>query len=217
MHAHRGLAQASRLQVVAIVMQNPGISLADLSEKTGLHTNTLRDHVRVLLAEGLIRSEIEHRATRGRPRSVYYAVDAATHSDAAQKRVEEAARRGDLLRRVVPNDDAADLDPDALHQLDALYEHLDEVGLEPEVDEASLEVTLRPCAFHTLVEGHREVLCQVHEGLVHEVLERAGGPVEVERLLPLVTEHRCQLILRLRSDDATAAGDAAPTGDADPA
>lgn len=47
MHAHRGLAQPSRLQVVALVMEQPGLSLADLSAQTGLHANTLRDHVRV--------------------------------------------------------------------------------------------------------------------------------------------------------------------------
>lgn len=76
MHAHRGLAQPSRLQVVALVMEQPGLSLADLSAQTGLHANTLRDHVRVLTEEGLIRSEVEHRATRGRPRALFYPVDA---------------------------------------------------------------------------------------------------------------------------------------------
>ena len=62
MHAHRGLAQPSRLQVVALVMEQPGLSPADISAQTGLHANTLRDHVRVLTEEGLIRSEVEHRA-----------------------------------------------------------------------------------------------------------------------------------------------------------
>lgn len=37
MHAHRGLAQASRLEVAYHVMERPGISLAELSEETGLH------------------------------------------------------------------------------------------------------------------------------------------------------------------------------------
>lgn len=206
MHAHRGLAQASRLQIVHAVMQHPGLSLADLSTETGLHANTLRDHVRVLEAEGIIRSEPEHRGTRGRPRALYYPVDAATENEAAQKRVDEAKRRGDLLRRVMPSA-APDLEPAAMHQIDALYEHLDDVGLDPDIDERRLEVSLRPCEFHTLVEGHREVLCRVHEGLVRDVLERAGGPVEVDRLLPLVTEHRCELLLRLRPADDDAEDD----------
>lgn len=197
MHAHRGIAQASRLRIVDAVMQRPGVSLAELSVETGLHANTLRDHVRVLETEGIIRSMPEQRGTRGRPRALYYPVDAATENETAQRRVDEAKRRGDLLRRMVPSA-APDLDPAAVHQIDALYEHLDEVGLDPDIDEHRLEVSLRPCEFHTLVEGHREVLCRVHEGLVRDVLERAGGPVEVDRLLPLVTEHRCELLLRMR-------------------
>jgi len=202
MHAHRGLAQSSRLQVAYLVMEHPGISLADLSERTGLHANTLRDHVRVLQAEGIIRSEHEHRAMRGRPRMVYFPVDAATDNTAAQTRIDEAKQRGDLLRRIAPDTVPAELDEDATHQLDALYEHLDEVGLDPDIDDTELTVALRPCEFHTLVDGHREVLCRVHEGLIREVLERAGGPVEIDRLLPLVTEHRCELMLRLREQPA---------------
>lgn len=197
MHAHRGLGQPSRLEVAHLVMQHPGISLAELSERTGLHTNTLRDHVRVLVEEGIIRSESEHRAQRGRPRAVYTFVDAETESAAAQRRIDDAKRHGDLLRRIdaVP---VPDLEPDAIHQLDALYEHLDEVGLDPTPDDAQLTVSLRPCEFHALVDGHREALCRVHEGLIRDVLGRAGGPVEIDRLLPLVTEHRCDLVLRLQ-------------------
>jgi predicted ArsR family transcriptional regulator len=201
MHAHRGLAQASRLQVAHLVMEHRGISLAELSEKTGLHPNTLREHVGVLLDEGIIRAEVEHRPTRGRPRTVYHPVDASTASEAAQRRVDEAKRRGDLMRRVVPDAAVTALEDDAVHQLDALYEHLDELGLEPEVDEERLEVALRPCGFHTLVDGHRETLCRTHEWLVREVLDRAGGPVEIDRLLPLVTEHRCALMLRMRPQE----------------
>lgn len=183
-----------------MVLEQPGISLAELSEKTGLHANTLRDHVRVLTSEGIIRSEVEHRAMRGRPRALYYPMDAATENEAAQRRIEQAKKHGDLLRRVMPDtepDAALALDQDGVHQLDALYEHLDEVGLDPRLAERELEVALRPCAFHTLVANHREALCRVHENLIREVLARAGGPVEIDRLLPLVTDHRCELLLKL--------------------
>ncbi|HYP72863.1 MAG TPA: helix-turn-helix domain-containing protein [Microbacterium sp.] len=216
-HAHRGLAQPSRLQVAALVMEQPGISLAELSEQTELHANTLRDHVRVLTDEGIIRSEVEHRAMRGRPRALYYPVDAATANEAAQKRIDDAKRHGDLLRRIAPDAEPVthDLDQDAVHQLDALYEHLDEVGLDPTLAEDDLEVALRPCAFHTLVAGHREVLCRVHEGLIRDVLDRAGGPIEIDRLLPLVNEHRCELMLKLRPPaDAPDAVHAARSRDA---
>lgn len=199
-HAYRGLSQPSRLQVAALVMEQPGISLAELSEQTGLHTNTLRDHVRVLSAEGIIRSDVEHRGTRGRPRALYYPMDAGVENEAANTRIAAAKKHGDLLRRVMPDTEPSpelNLDQNAVHQLDALYEHLDEVGLDPHLAENDLEVALRPCAFHSLVASHREALCRVHEGLIREVLSRAGGPVEIDRLLPLVTDHRCELMLKL--------------------
>lgn len=204
MHAHRGLAQPSRLQVVGLVMQQPGISLSELSEQTGLHTNTLRDHVRVLTDEGIIRSEVEHRAARGRPRALYYPVDSAIVNEAAQKRIDDAKRHGDLLRRVAPETTPrAELDEDAMHQLDALHEHLDEAGFDPEPAGDDLELALRPCSFHNLVAGNREVLCQVHTVLIRDVLARAGGPLELDKLLPLVTAHRCELLLKLNTTDGS--------------
>lgn len=182
--------------ITDILMRRPGLGLSELGALTGLHDNTLRDHLNVLSAEGVVRSESERRASRGRPRAVYFAVDAATESNIAQDRVDEAKRRGDLMRRVMPGD-PVDLDEMALHQLDALYEHLDSVGLNPELDEAALSVHMTPCPFHKLIAEHPDTICNVHEGLVRDVLLRAGGPVEVDQLLPFVTPHECVLRLRL--------------------
>lgn len=198
--AYRGLAQASRLMVTDILMRRPGLGLNELGDLTGLHDNTLRDHLKVLGAEGVVRSETERRAGRGRPRLVYFAVDAMTENEIAQRRIDGAKRRGDLLRRVIPGE-PVDLDEDAVHQLDALYEHLEAVGLQPELDEAELSVLMTPCPFHKLIAAHPETICNVHEGLVRDVLLRAGGPVEVDRLLPLVTPHACILRLRLASGE----------------
>ena len=77
--------------------------------------------------------------------------------------------------------EAPELDEDAMHQLDALYEHLDELGLEPDLDEKNLEVALSPCRFHTLVAEQGHAVCRVHEGLIRDVLNRAEGPLEVDR------------------------------------
>jgi predicted ArsR family transcriptional regulator len=186
--------------ITDILMRRPGLGLIELGDLTGLHDNTLRDHLKVLSGEGVVRSETERRAGRGRPRLVYFAVDALTENEIAQNRIDEAKRRGDLLRRVMPGP-PVDLDDDAVHQLDALYEHLDAVGLDPELDDANLRVQLTPCPFHKLIDEHPETICNVHEGLVRDVLLRAGGPVEVDRLMPLVTPHACILRLRLASGE----------------
>ncbi|ALJ22225.1 winged helix-turn-helix transcriptional regulator [Microbacterium sp. No. 7] len=198
--AFRGLAHASRFRILRAVRDNPGIGLAEISESTGLHPNTLRDHTRVLIDGGFLRGEVEHRPSRGRPRTIYFPIDADTEHEEVQRRIDEAKRHGDLLRRIA-DIDTGSLDPDALHQLDAVYEHLDEVGLNPDMQESELRVQLHPCRFHGLIAEHRDTVCRVHEGLIREVLHRAGGPVEVDRLDALVTPHQCQLHLRLARDE----------------
>ncbi|WP_455132628.1 winged helix-turn-helix domain-containing protein [Microbacterium aurum] len=76
-------------------MERPGISLAELSEETGLHANTLRDHVRVLIAEGIIRSETERPAHPRTPagRVLPRARDDRQRDGAAPRRPSEAPRR----------------------------------------------------------------------------------------------------------------------------
>lgn len=196
---YRGLAQSSRLKVLDIILDRPAIGFADLSQATGLHENTLRDHLRVLESEGFIRSELQHTGGRGRPRSLFSAVRGDEPHDDAERRVAEAKRQGDLLRRVLPSTTASTLDDDALHQIDALYQHLDDVGLDPDIDESELVVELNPCPFHSLLEDNREVACRVHEELIRGVLHRAGGPVELERLLPYTTPQSCHVHLAMRT------------------
>ena len=66
--AYRGLSQPSRLRIMHELLVTPGQSLADLAAVTGLHENTLRDHLHVLESEGFVVRRTEHRGTRGRPR-----------------------------------------------------------------------------------------------------------------------------------------------------
>ena len=207
--AYRGLAQSSRLRVMYELLERPGQALAELSQATGLHENTLRDHLRVLEAEGYVVRVTEHRGTRGRPRDLFE--PAGPDNPVAAKRIEDAKRNGDFMRSVMLHEDAEATDSEAVHQLDALYEHLDEVGLEPQIDQESLTVQLAPCAFHDLVADRMAMVCHVHAELVRGVLLQAHGPLEVDRLLPLVTPHECRLILQ-RTDappEATATADAA--------
>ena len=210
--AYRGLAQPSRLRVMYELLERPGQALAELAEATGLHVNTLRDHLRVLEAEGFVVRITEHRGTRGRPRELFE--PSGPDNPVAAKRIEDAARHGDFMRSVMLPESAEATDSDAAHQLDALYEHLDDVGLEPQIEEESLTVQLAPCAFHALVEDRMPILCHVHAELVRGVLLQAGGPLEVDRLLPLVTPHKCQLLLQ-RTDAATKAAATMETASVD--
>lgn len=196
--AFRGLAHGSRLKVLDAVLHTPGVGLKELSARTGLHENTLRDHVRVLEAEGFIRTDVQHRPTRGRPRTVFLPVRGEDPHEGAEERVRTAMRHGDVLRRIVPSDSG--LGETAMHQIDALYEHLDDVGLEPELDDDHLTIELNPCPFDALVSDNRTIVCRVHERLIRDVLVRASGPVQLDRMLPYATPVSCRVQLSVRDD-----------------
>ena len=201
---YRGLAHASRIRLLDAIQSQPGILLSELASRTGLHENTVRDHVRVLEDRGLIVSRPAPQGTRGRPPLSFHPVRDPNANPVARSRIERATEHGDLLRRIMPC--ARDLPADALHQLDALYEHLDDAGLEPEIDEQSLTVRLRPCPFYPLLNGDDEkIVCAVHQRLADEILHQVRGPLEMSAYRPFVTPDECRIELELRDEPAVAA------------
>lgn len=193
----RGLTQPSRLRLLAEIQGEPGLLLRELAERTGLHENTVRDHLVVLEAEGLITRQTRHAGTRGRPPETYHPVREAHRNPAAARRVDQAARHGDLLRRLNADAAVADLDAEALHQLDALYEHLDDSGFEPELYDESLEIDLVPCPFYTLVDSDQELVCRVHSQLIRDTLNQVPGPLELTLLQPHLRHDLCRVHLGL--------------------
>lgn len=189
---YSAISSYSRVEIMRLLQDAPQRSIAELSEATGLHANTVREHVQRLIEAGYVIAETERRTTRGRPRVLYSAATGTQEasSPVAVRRAEEAARRGDLMRRVYGSDSAADLGADALHQLDALVEDLGDAGFDPVVDERELTVDLTPCP-HAPAAEHRGVLCGVHVGLMDSVLAQAGGPLRVEGIAPSCDPTQC--------------------------
>ncbi|MFH8252528.1 helix-turn-helix domain-containing protein [Microbacterium sp. B2969] len=195
-HDFRGLTQPRRLQLLHAIQRVPGRRIGELASECGIPLNTVRDHLRVLEDEGLIRSETLAVGTRGRPPVVFHPVRESASNPAATARVEGASERGRMLRAVTQQD-SGPLDPDAARQLDVLYEHLDDAGLEPVVDERALSFDLAPCRYHDMIDEDRALVCGVHARLVEDVLRHTEGPLSVERLEPFVTAHQCRLLLTL--------------------
>lgn len=176
------------------VQRLPGRRADELARECGIPLNTARDHLHVLQDEGLIRSESVHRGGRGRPSIAYHPVLEATSSEPAERRVTGAKERGALLRAVT---DVAgqELGTAAAAQLDVLYEHLDDAGLDPRNDEDPLTFELNPCRYEDLLGEDQPLVCSVHSCLVRDVLLQVDGPLRVKELQPFVTEHRCRLML----------------------
>jgi predicted ArsR family transcriptional regulator len=184
------------MRLLDAVQQRPGRRAVDLADDCGMPLNTVRDHLHVLEQEGLIRGEAVHGGGRGRPPVEYHPVQEAATSPAADGRVTGARERGSKLRAAtgVPSGpDAA-----ATAQLDVLYEHLDDAGLDPAVDEQSLTFELAPCRYHDMIDDDQALVCAVHARLVGDVLRQVDGPLAMKRLDPFITAHSCVLQLTRR-------------------
>ncbi|MFK4807982.1 ArsR family transcriptional regulator [Microbacterium sp. ZW CA_36] len=189
---YSAISSYSRVEIMHLLQERPHRTVSELVAATGLHANTVREHVQRLMHAGYVIAETERRTTRGRPRVLYSAAtgDGEASSPVAIRRAEAAARRGDLLRRMYGSDTDAELGADALHQLDALVEDLGDAGFDPLVDERALTVDLTPCP-HAPAAEHRGTLCHVHVGIMDGVLAQAGGPLRVEGIAPSCDPTQC--------------------------
>jgi predicted ArsR family transcriptional regulator len=199
---YSAISSYSRVQILHALQTGGRRTIADLCAATGLHPNTVREHLQRLLDGGYIVTENEHRHTRGRPRALYSAAGGAHPANPiAQRKARAAAERGDLMRRVMPWTDAADpaLPTDAVHQLDALVEDLVDAGFDPAIDEDELRVDITPCPHADAEPEHRDTLCAVHLGLMDSVLAQAGGPLRVDAMAASCDPRQCVVRLMLAS------------------
>jgi predicted ArsR family transcriptional regulator len=188
----------SRVRILHLVQSRAERTIGELCEATGLHANTVREHLQRLIEGGYVIQVTERRTTRGRPRILYSAATGTgdASSPIARGKAKAAAQRGDLLRRMLPAS-ASVLGRDATYQLDALIEHLEESGFEPVVDDEQLTVDLTPCPHAAGRAEDRPMLCSVHLGLMQGVLAEAGGPLAAEAVRDSGLPEECTVQLRL--------------------
>ena len=192
------ISSYSRVRILHLLQTRPERTIDELCEATGLHANTVREHVQRLIEGGYVIAETEYRTTRGRPRTLYSAATGMpdASSPVARDKVIAAARRGDLMRSVLPQAPSV-LGQHAVYQLDALIEHLEESGFEPIVDEDHLTVDLTPCPHAAAHPEDRPMLCRVHLGLMQGVLVEAGGPLAADCVHEPQRPQECTVQLRL--------------------
>jgi predicted ArsR family transcriptional regulator len=205
---YSAISSSSRVQILHALQTRGHRTITDLCEATGLHPNTVREHLQRLTDGGYIVAETEHRTTRGRPR-VLYSAASGTHlaSPIAQRKARDAARRGDLMRRVMPWTDGTnpDLPTTAVHQIDALIDDLVDAGFDPDIDETTLTVDISPCPNAEAGAEQRETLCSVHLTLMDAVLTQAGGPLRVDAMAASCDPKQCVVRLMLTQESTTTA------------
>ena len=198
---YSAISSFSRVGILHLIQVEPRRTVAEISEATALHPNTVREHLERLLEAGHIVRETEHRTTRGRPRVLYSAAtgEAEASSPVARRKARAAAERGDIMRRVMPWTGASvgQLGTESTHQLDAIVDHLSESGFDPLIDERELTIDLSPCPHATAQAAHRETLCSVHLGIMQGVLAEARGPLSIEGMRPSCDPTQCVVQLTM--------------------
>ena len=185
---HRALADERRAQIVSeLASSADGLDAAELGRRVGLHANTVRWHLGILVDAGVAESRPEPRETPGRPRILYRIGDGAepvAHDEyrllatilaelvaGEPERCQDAGGRwGHALARGRSRERA----------VDAVVDLLDEQGFEP--DAADGAIAMHHCPFHDLAESSTDVVCAVHRGLIDGALAELGSSLSVSEL-----------------------------------
>lgn len=151
------------------------VTARDLAQDTGLHVNTVREHLDALVARGLATRHQLAAPGRGRPSFGYLAspvltdlqaqtilVDALSDhlAEIADDPVTAAETLGRRYSWRLQPTVAGDDDP-----LTRVAAHMTRLGFSPELDEQAGTARLVTCPLLDAASRHRDVVCGFHRGL----------------------------------------------------
>jgi predicted ArsR family transcriptional regulator len=204
----------SRAALLELLRRHPEpTSLAALVAATGLHANTLREHLEGLLGQGLVRRHRSEPTGRGRPAWLYEAAE----DDAAGGRSDYAGLAATLASAIdrssgSPREDAINAGRGWGRELARgtsrpaprttseahrqVAELLDEIGFAPAYDAQRSLVRLNECPLLEAAHKFPDVVCGVHLGIVRGALEEYGADPSNTDLFPFSEPGACRLELR---------------------
>ena len=209
---HRALADPSRVRILEILRTSeepPDAS--QVAAAVGLHVNTVRSHLRVLVTAGLAAVHPEERHTRGRPRLVYDAVAepeqpgaqtgyrllaeilASELESSGDDSAGRAQQAGETWGRFLVSRRPPHVPSSAAEDIDAVLDLLGEAGFDPMMDPegAGATVLMQHCPFGEVADHYRKIVCAVHLGLIQGALDELGAHARADRLVPFVRPGVC--------------------------
>jgi predicted ArsR family transcriptional regulator len=207
------LASTSRTAVLELLRsRGEPLGVVEIAGHVGLHQNTVRSHLDLLVEAGYAIRRSEAPSGPGRPRVVYEATAApdgerdyrllaevlAQHIVATSERPGEAAivagrswaRLTDFRER--GGDGTSGQAPISQDDaIDAVVRMLGDAGFAPEVSADGTSINLHRCPFRELAVINPDVVCGAHLGIIQGALAELGGTVSATRLLPFVTPGLC--------------------------
>jgi predicted ArsR family transcriptional regulator len=216
---HQVLASASRTAVLQALRDAGGpLGVADVADTIGLHQNTVRSHLDVLVDAGYAVRRSEAPRGPGRPRIAYeatsapedgsnYKLIAEVLAEYVASTAEDPAQAAAAAGRAWVTETTASTaagegepeTPQGAHQqhadaqtvLNGLVRMLADGGFQPEVVHGGEEIHLHHCPFGELAVTHPQVVCGAHLGIIQASVSQLGGPAGQARLLPLVQPQLC--------------------------
>jgi len=177
------------------------LTIEQLSDATGLHPNTVRGHLEVLVAAGEVRRTTGRAQGRGRPPWLYSAVgpnaelvaelddllSGLRDTDSSDAFIRDAAHRwADAVDPADRGQPAADVQQAVDRAVDALTE----VGFDAQLSPIGDTITLRACPYASLVRDH-PVICRIHTALLQDLFDRSGQQVSVTEMQVWPTPGSC--------------------------
>jgi predicted ArsR family transcriptional regulator len=189
-------------------------TLAALVSLSGLHANTVREHLDALVRDGLARRHAEPPSGRGRPAWLYEATDRDEAGSSEYAGLAATLAAAIHRSSAQPTEDAVEAGREWGHQLAAergavptksataarreVVNLLDEVGFAPRADSRAAVVRLTRCPLLEAAHRYPDVVCGVHLGLVRGALEEYGAATDGTDLLPFAEPGACRLHLMRR-------------------
>ena len=189
--------------------QHASVTLAALCAASGLHPNTVREHLDALIAEGLATRHQAEPSGRGRPAWLYEATgsDASTAPVYAGLAAAWASSNSRTSRDPTADAEAAGREwgqalasarglspaPDATAARRTVVHLLRDLGFAPRTDGEAHLVHLERCPLLQAAHQHPDVVCSVHLGLTRSALEAVGADPANTELEPFAEPGACRL------------------------
>jgi predicted ArsR family transcriptional regulator len=201
-----------RREVLRLLRASPApMSILAIADELGVHPNTVRFHLDILVGDGQVQQVAPGRKGPGRPPLMFQAVRQMDRGGTRHYR---------LLAEILSTALAAERNPagkalaagrawglrlesglqsppeggtGAEESIDRLVEVLDGLGFAPErrASNGAQQIGLRHCPFLELAETRTTVVCPIHLGLMQGALETWAAPVSVDRLDAFVEPDLC--------------------------
>ena len=229
---HQVLASISRTAVLELLRSRAEpLGVGEVAEHVGLHQNTVRSHLDLLVDSGYAVRRVEAPRGPGRPRVVYEATAApegdrnyrllaevlAQHLVATSERPREAAvnagrswaaSTGQKPQWSEGKAASVPVPASAEVAVATVMRMLGDTGFAPELSADGTAINLHRCPFRELAVSHPDVVCGAHLGIIQGALGELGAMVSATRLLPFVTPGLC--VTTLARPDRPGPGDEAP-------